>query len=152
MGELPAELSHAFANVTPLIFHEHAIQYFEYYQTGSCRNSRSPVPYFLLCRSIELELKSRHLNAKSRKEVKNEFGHNLATLYELLPAEEKLLCASDMETLRRTSELYDVRQKGFEYVSVYDVSTNFEQFPELSTLERIAETLLGVGRTESADG
>ena len=37
----------------------------------------SPVPYFLLCRAIELELESRHLQGKRQLEVKRAYGHHL---------------------------------------------------------------------------
>lgn len=52
------------ANVAPYAFHMSAVHYYKYKQDFEAPDEFSPVPYFLLCRAIELELKSRHLQLK----------------------------------------------------------------------------------------
>ena len=72
-------------NVSPTMFHLFAAQYYRCKQTFQPQEPVSPVPYFLLCRAIELELKARHLESKSRKEVRADYGHNLKKAYRKLP-------------------------------------------------------------------
>jgi hypothetical protein len=128
-------------NVSPAQFHAYALQYMECRRSFTTRAKYSPVPYFLLCRAIELELKSRHLNSKSRSQVKKQYGHNLKKAYDELQPTDKILDSTEYNVLARASEIYDIPNKGFEYVTVGDASTGLSAFPELSTLERIAERL-----------
>ena len=51
----------------------------------------SPVPYFLDCRAIELELKERHLESVNQKYVKDKYGHNIERAYQNLPHAEQTL-------------------------------------------------------------
>ena len=77
---LNAESGHL--NVSPSAFHMWATHYYKCKQDFRVPGNFSPVPYFLLCRAIELELKSRHLVAKSQQAVKDEFWHDLLTAYD----------------------------------------------------------------------
>ncbi len=61
----------AAVNLSPDLFHEYALQYVDCERCFQTDARYSPVPYFLLCRSIEIELKARHLESKSTREVKN---------------------------------------------------------------------------------
>ena len=129
-------------NLSPVLFHNYALQYLQ------CRRSfkaeaNSPVPYFLVCRAIELELKAKHLESKLRPEIKKKYGHNLKKSYDELLVNERTLDASEYAELVRASEIYDIPNKGFEYVSVFDAVTGLKSFPSLAVLERIAEKLVG---------
>jgi len=130
-------------NASPTMFHVYALHYFECNQAFVNRHPFSPVPYFLLCRAIELELKSRHLESKSRKQVKKDYGHNLTKSYDALDPSEKILDMSEYAELVKASRIYDVPKKGFEYCSVYDAATGFKSFPALAVLDQIARRLLG---------
>ncbi|MFH1200345.1 MAG: hypothetical protein V1708_04720 [Candidatus Micrarchaeota archaeon] len=137
---IKAETGHV--NLSPVLFHNYARQYLE------CRRSfkdeiNSPVPYFLICRAIELELKAKHLESKLRQEVKRKYGHNLKKSYDELSDSERTLEASEYIELVRASEIYDIPNKGFEYVSVFDAVTGLKNFPNLAVLERVAEKLIG---------
>lgn len=125
-------------NISPALFLEYARQYLE------CRRAcvaatYSPVPYFLLCRSIELSLKARHLESMSRDQVRRDFGHDIAAAYDALPKADQTLDSAEYSMLCLASEKYDIPNKGFEYVSVKDAVTGLNSFPDLGVLERIAE-------------
>ena len=139
-------------NVSPTMFHVYALHYYECNQAFVDRHPFSPVPYFLLCRAIELELKSRHLKSKSRKQVKKDYGHDLTKSYDALNPSEKILDTSEYAELGKASRIYDVPKKGFEYCSVYDAATGFKSFPTLVVLDQIARKLLGSGAQQVAPG
>jgi len=129
-------------NLSPDLFRTYAVQYLQCHRAFKPDAKYSPVPYFLICRSIELSLKAKHLEVKSRKDVKDKYGHNLAKLYDELPPEQKKLEAPEYDALLAASTIYDVPNKGFEYVSVYDAVTGLKSFPDVAVLEQIAERLL----------
>jgi hypothetical protein len=50
-------------NLSPDVFHRYAGHYYKCKQDFVCPDDgSSPVPYFLLCRAIELQIKARHLD------------------------------------------------------------------------------------------
>jgi len=128
-------------NLSPVLFHNYALQYLECHRSFDAV-ANSPVPYFLICRAIELELKARHLESKPRPEVKKKYGHNLKKSYDELPSTEQELDPVEYEELVRASEIYDIPNKGFEYVSVFDAVTGLKNFPDLAVLEGIATKLV----------
>jgi hypothetical protein len=135
------EVPTAYLNISPTMFHIYATQYYQCKQTFRHREPFSPVPYFLLCRAIELELKAKHLALKSRAEVKSDYGHNLTKSYDDLDATDKTLSAAEYADLKSASEIYNV--KGFEYCTVSDAVTGFNNFPDIASLDLIAKKLIG---------
>jgi hypothetical protein len=129
-------------NLSPDLFHEYARQYLDCERCFQTDARYSPVPYFLLCRAIELELKARHLESKSRREVKNQYGHNLKKAYDELSKSDQVLNVDEYRELVRASDIYDVPNKGFEYVSVKDAVTGLRDFPELAILRQIARKMI----------
>jgi hypothetical protein len=127
-------------NLSPTLFHEYAIQYLQCERLFNDHRKFSPIPYFLVCRAIELELKARHLEHASRLEVKDQYRHNLQKSYDTLPAAQRTLDASEYAVLVTANNVYD--NKGFEYVSVYDAVTGMKNFPVLVVLEQIAAKLI----------
>jgi hypothetical protein len=125
-------------NLSPTLFHKYAREYLQCERSFKTDETYSPVLYFLVCRAIELELKAKHLESKSRTEVKNQYGHNLKKSYDELPAAARTLDPAEYAELVRASEIYDIPNKGFEYVSVGDAATALKNFPDLEILERIA--------------
>jgi hypothetical protein len=103
-------------------------------------NAFSPVPYFLLCRSIELSLKSRHLRTMSQQEVKDKLGHDLFKSYMALSATERVLDALQVSVLKGASTVY--KGKEFEYFKADDALTGYKRFPDLQQLDQIAQRLL----------
>lgn len=130
-------------NISPTLFHGYAIQYLQCERTFTTDANYSPVPYFLLCRAIELELKAKHLESKSRAEVKKQYGHNLKKSYDELPSTDKTLDSIECTVLLHASKIYDVPNKGFEYVTVGDAVTGLKGFPDIAVLKNIAAKLVG---------
>ena len=87
---LKAETSHL--NVSSALFRQHAKDFYQYHRSFKGPDF-SPVPYFLLCRAIELQFKAVHLEQfksahpghQTQADVKK-FGHDLIKSYNALPA------------------------------------------------------------------
>ncbi len=131
-----------YANLSPDLFRRHARQYLDCHCAYQPVAGYSPVPYFLLCRAMELALKARHLETKSQVEVKKLYGHDLAELYGDLPPDVKTLTVEEHCLLQEASAKYDVPNKGFEYVSMEDVLTSQRSFPDLQKLEALATKIV----------
>ena len=123
------------ANLAPDAFAKWAHHYLQCEADYSCK-SFSPVPYFLLCRAIELAIKSIHLNKMGQPEVKSSYGHDILKAYEALPGEFKVLVKGEQELLKVASEIYAGKQ--FEYFEPQDVLTGFSRFPSLVHLRALA--------------
>jgi hypothetical protein len=62
-------------NLSPNEFHRYATHYYKCKRDFTPPDNKpSPVPYFLLCRAIELEIKARHVKRLTPKEVKKSLG------------------------------------------------------------------------------
>lgn len=94
------------ANLSPDAFHRWATQYYMCRHDFASPHKFSPVPYFLLCRAIELELKSRHLQGKRQLEVKRAYGHDLTKAYAGLPPSEQILTPEEVVVLEQASDIY----------------------------------------------
>ncbi|MBI4167186.1 MAG: hypothetical protein HY508_15785 [Acidobacteria bacterium] len=129
-----------FVNLSPDAFHMWARHYYKCKQDFESPNSFSPVPYFLLCRAIELEVKSRHLLSKRQSEVKKEFGHDLLEAYEALDQGQKTLNAEEIRVLRVANDIYV--GKGFEYFNPGHALRGYSQFPDLDELDSVATKLI----------
>jgi hypothetical protein len=127
-------------NLSPEAFHRYAEHYYKCKQDFKPPHKFSPVPYFLLCRAIELALKSKHLKSKRQREVKGEYGHDLMLAYEALPKADKTLSDQELEVLQAANAIY--KSKGFEYFKPVDALRGYSTFPELEKLDAIANTLL----------
>jgi len=103
----------------------------------------SPVPYFLLCRSLELSLKARHLRTKTQEEVRKRFGHELGKSYAALPPTEQILSPDELALLESAGTIYaDKKTAGFEYFNPEDALTGFKRYPDLAALQSLAAKLL----------
>jgi hypothetical protein len=129
-----------FVNLSPMAFHRWATHYYKCREDFECPHPFSPVPYFLLCRAIELQLKSLHLEEKRQPEVKTAFGHHLVKAYLSLPREAQILSDDEVSVLEQASKIY--ASKGFEYFNPEDALTGFSRFPDLSALDTVAKKLL----------
>ena len=132
-------------NMSPGGFHLWATQFHKCGKDALYSNTDkfSPVPYFLLCLAIELEIKSKLLNRMSLEQVKHKFGHKILKAYEELDTLEKVLNEEEECTLRKASELYDVPKKQFEYFCVLNAVKGYKEFPNLTSLSAIANKLIG---------
>jgi hypothetical protein len=130
-------------NFSPDAFHIYAVHYYKCKQDFKRPDDFfSPVPYFLLCRAIELEIKSRHLKDKSQKKVKDEYRHRLLQAYNALDQNERILTPHEVKVLEAAGDIY--ARKGFEYFEPYDGMTGFSRYPDLKTLDSVAKKLIAL--------
>ena len=129
-------------NLAPDAFHRWATHYYKCRRDFQCPTEHSPVPYFLLCRAIELEIKAKHLVCMTQTEVKERFGHDLKKAYDALDSHERILNESEERTLQKASAIY--ASKGFEYFEPEDALTGYRRFPDLVSLDSIARNLTGI--------
>lgn len=127
-------------NLSPAAFRKWARQYYECAVPLLPQTEFSPVPFFLLCRAIELQLKAQHLEAKRQSEVKAEFGHHLVKAYSALPAYFQVLEVGEFQVLAAADTIY--RSKGFEYWGPEHALRGYSQFPDLVVLNKLTRRLL----------
>lgn len=129
------------ANLATDAFHRWATHYYKCKHDFKPPREFSPVPYFLLCRAVELEIKSRHLKVKKQNEVKGEYGHNLVKAYKDLPKGNEVLNDDELAVLECANTIY--ADKGFEYFDPEDTLTGYSTYPKLEELEEVAIKLIG---------
>jgi len=139
-GNVTIEVPTAHLNLSPFGFMHWARHYIKCHRDFKSPNDFSPVPYFLLCRAIELGLKARHLETLRQKEVKDKFGHDLLKALRALPPGNVNLTDHQIEVLSTASKIY--KDKGFEYFSVVHAATGFKAFPDLAALEAITKEVV----------
>jgi hypothetical protein len=130
-------------NLSPDGFHMWAQHYFKCMKDFISPHRFSPVPFFLVCRAIELQLKAYHLQTKRQSYVKNKLGHNLIRSYSSLDSTNQILTNTELVELERANEIYS--KKGFEYFAPIDAMRGYSNFPNLDVLIDACERLLGHG-------
>jgi hypothetical protein len=141
---VPVDMGAVELNLSPDVFHRYAGHYYKCKQDFVCPDDGfSPVPYFLLCRAIELQIKAKLLKRLTQSEVKDEFRHRLLKAYKALDAEEPVLSQSEVEVLTAAGQIYS--DKDFEYFRQSDALTGFSRGPDLNTLDTIAKKLIAAG-------
>lgn len=113
----------------------------------------SPMPYYLLCHAIELEIKSKLLNTingLTTKKLQRDFGHNLVKAYNTLPSSLQKLTKDEFNILTIVSNIYDRPNKGFEYPDIVNIMFRFsnlsnrgDKLPDIELLDCIASKLIG---------
>ena len=134
------------ANLSPDAFHIYAMHYYKCKRDFTPPDDYfSPIPYFLLCRAIELEIKARHLKRLTQKQVKKRFSHHLLKAYEALDAQEQILSQNELAVLSTVDELYT--ETDLAYFNPEHAAGAFSQFPDLDMLDTIAMKLINSGST-----
>ena len=131
-----------FSNISPEAFQMWATHFYKCKQDFVKPEGFSPVPYFLLCRAIELQLKSFHLIEKRQPEVKKDFGHNLKLSYKKLDKKFQIPDEKEFAILCSANSSYS--SKGFEYFKPYDAMTGYSEFPNCNELDAIARKFLEI--------
>ncbi|OIO19168.1 MAG: hypothetical protein CO029_02665 [Candidatus Magasanikbacteria bacterium CG_4_9_14_0_2_um_filter_41_10] len=106
----------------------------------------NPVPYFLICKSIELSLKAYQIqiwfytkreqlkekyDGKLKNLLKNRYGHNLnKRLEDILTNSEIFLPKSEVLNIRRANTFYDVKNKTFEFANVGFAGNGFTKLAD----------------------
>jgi hypothetical protein len=131
-------------NVSPDAFHIYAGHYYKCKQDFKPPDDYfSTLPFFLLCRSIELELKARLLRYWRQSRVKSKISHRLLDAYNALDTQEQNLSQSELAVLTEADAIYS--RKGFEYFVPTDALTGFSRYPDLEKLDAIAKKLIDSG-------
>ena len=134
------------ANLSADAFHIYAMHYHKCKRDFTLPDDYfSPIPYFLLCRAIELEIKARHLKRLTQSEVKDEFSHKLLRAYKALDVQEQILSQNELAVLKTADKLY--RRTDFAYFRQEHALTAFSQFPDMDMLDSIAKKLIDSGST-----
>jgi len=137
----------AHINVSPRGFLAYATDFSNAYESYKSDNSFSPASYYLVCRSLELSMKSFLLaKGMTRQEIKDrrKYGHDLKKL--LRKAEElginKVSPISDAqeEQIVKANNWY--ARKGFEYFELQNIVDGRETLPNLEVLTKIARCLV----------
>jgi hypothetical protein len=117
----------------------------------------NPVPYFLLCKSIELSLKAYLLFLDfSKKQLKEEsLGHNIYKLLEKVEEQEESIISLNKvqkENLIRAEIFYGNKTKSFEYFNIDFAAHGFEkitnsiynniELPDIKIMRKIAKELI----------
>jgi hypothetical protein len=107
------------------------------------KNRFSPVPYYLICHSIELSLKAFLFSAGFKKKERKELSHNLEKALD--EAEHKGLSthleitSNDREALKKANKLYSIKE--FEYFEKLETIYDPHDF-DLDALASFAQRLL----------
>lgn len=133
-------------HISPLGFHHYAAEFLRASHGFQNKDSFSPVPYYLYCRSIELVLKA-FLLAKgvSKKELKGrKLGHDLERVLEKACSmgldEVVSISTQHREELKKANAYY--ASKGFEYFEVTRTVTGYRNLPALPILTDLASLLV----------
>jgi hypothetical protein len=129
----------AHINASPTFFRQVASDFLDCYRQVSPQ-SFSLVPFFLVCRALELALKAEHLEASSQEAIKDKYWHDLEALYNDLPAGRQILNDAERTVLQRTNAIY--KTKAFEYMQPGDAGTAFSRFPDHALIAAIAQKLM----------
>ena len=132
--------------ISPLGFHRYASEFLRAAQGFKINDGFSPVPYYLICRSMELALKA-FLLAKGfpKKKLKERnLGHDLKkVLNKAIPMGlDKIVSITPQhkEELRKANNYY--ASKGFEYFEVTKAATGYPNLPDLRVLSDFASLLV----------
>lgn len=107
----------------------------------------SPAKYYLICRSIELSLKSYLALKKVRvKKIKNKYHHNLSKIIEETTTLglREIVDISENEELEIEKANRWYNRKGFEYFDLQNIVESRDTLPDLSILEPLAERLIEI--------
>lgn len=127
------------ANLSPDAFHMWAGHFYQCRQDFSVQGF-SPIPFFLLCRAIELEIKSRFLKQQRQKQVKARFSHDLMKAYNALGLSERILDSQETQILRDANNIY--KEKRFEYFDPEDALLGYSRYPDLDALDSVAQKFI----------
>jgi hypothetical protein len=133
--------------ITPIGLHRFAQEYLSIVKIPEKETPFSPVPYFLVCRSIELSLKA-YLRVKdismSNLRKKGAYGHDLEKLLngakdlgidKCVPITKKI-----EKEIRKANEYYD--KKEFEYYEALRGFKGYTDLPDLLIIKGFADELV----------
>jgi len=133
-------------HISPLGFHRYAVEFLRAAQGSKINDGFSPVPYYLICRSIELAMKAFLLAKgvpKKRLKERN-LGHDLEKVLEKAISmgldEVVSISPQHKEELKKANNYY--ASKGFEYFEVIKAVMGYRNLPDIPVLSDFATLLV----------
>ena len=80
---------------------------------------------------------------RKQPDIARKYNHDLRRLYDDLPLGQKVLTPNETTVLRAANQIY-ITNKGFDYISPYDMGSGYSRFPNLAHLDAVARKLIGV--------
>jgi hypothetical protein len=146
MGSVVIKVPPMVLHISPLGFHRYASEFLRAAQGFKVNDGFSPVPYCLVCRSMELSLKAFLLAKgfpKKRLKERN-LGHDLEKILKKAISMELdkfvTLSTQHTEELIKANKYYS--SKGFEYFEVVKAMTGYRNLPDISVLADFATILV----------
>ena len=146
MGNVVIKVAPMVLYISPWGFHRYASEFLRAAKDFKINDAFSPVPYYLICRSIELALKA-FLLAKGlpkKRLKKSELGHDLEKILKkaISIGLDKVvsITAQHKEEVKRANNYYAA--KGFEYFEVIRAVTGYRNLPDLPVLSDFASILV----------
>jgi len=146
MGTVEIKVPTMVLHISPLGFHRYASEFLRATKDFKINDGFSPVPYYLICRSLELALKA-FLLAKGvpQKRLKERnLGHDLEKVLKkaISMGLDKVLSITPQheEELKKANNYY--ASKGFEYFKVIRAMTGYRDLPDISVLSDLASLLV----------
>jgi len=135
----------ATARISPLGFLTYARDFLQAEASFVDPGRYSPVPYFLICQSIELALKA-FLLARGLEvaDAKNDIGHDLGLALEKAREAElggTVRVSTEVEAAVARATAYYKDGKRFQYFRVIDAVRSYPDLPDLSVLREFARIL-----------
>ena len=127
-----------------IIYAEDFLNSFKAYRS---KKSFSPAKYYLVCRSIELSLKS-FLSIKNIaiSTIKKELSHDLIKILnrtQELDIKDIIEISKEEEMeIKKANDWYN--RKGFEYFDIKNIVENKETLPNLNSLQLLSERLIEI--------
>ena len=132
-------------NISPLGFHRYASDFLAAADGVTPRKGFSPVPYYLVCRALELGLKAFLLAKRYDKgRLRGALGHDLIRCLSAansLGLEEACSISDEqVREIRKANAYY--KSKGFEYFEAVKAFTGYRDLPDIEVLKGLARGLL----------
>jgi hypothetical protein len=146
MGNYVIKVQPKVLHISPLGFHRYAPEFLRASQGFKINDAFPSVPYYLICRSMELALKAfllakgvpkrtlkgRNLGHDLEKVLKKAISLGLDKVVSITPQHK--------EELRKGNNYY--ASKGFEYFEVMKAATGYPNLPDLRVLSDFASLLV----------
>ncbi|SEI95179.1 hypothetical protein [Nitrosomonas eutropha] len=129
----------------PIGFIVYAEDFLNAYKSFKIDKPFLPVKYYLICRSVELSLKSYLLfKSVSIKKVKCKFGHDLQKILkksiELGIGAVEGITDEEQAEIEKANNWYN--RKGFEYFDIQNTLESKDTLPNLSVVFNLADRLI----------
>ena len=147
MANIVIQPKTAHITMGPTGFVVYAGDFLNAYKSFETDKPFSPAKYYLVCRSVELSLKSYLLlkNVPIRK-VKYNLSHDL---HKILKKSKELginavvdIADNEKEEIEKANSWYN--RKGFEYFDIQNIVEGIDTLPDLNVMSNLADRLINI--------